>query len=107
MVNITFDPKNYELEVSGHAGQDEKGHDIVCSALSMLFYTLAQALNNSEHMLKKHPIIKIEDGNGYIKCRPRKEYEGNIARTYWTILCGIELLVEEYSQFITFTIKEK
>lgn len=107
MVNITFDPKNFELEVTGHAGQDEKGHDIVCSALSMLFYTLAQALNKSEDMLKKLPIIKIADGNGYIKCRPKKEYMGNIARTYWTILCGIELLVEEYPQYITFTIKEK
>lgn len=107
MINITFDPKNFELEVSGHAGQDEKGHDIVCSAVSMLFYTLAQALNQSEDMLKKLPIIKIEDGNGYIKCRPKKEYMGNIARSYWTILCGIELLVEEYPQYITFTVKEK
>lgn len=105
MINITFDPKNFELEVTGHAGQDEKGHDIVCSAVSMLFYTLAQALNCSEDMLKKLPIIKISDGNGYIKCRPKKEYTGNIARSYWTILCGIELLVEEYPQYITFSVK--
>lgn len=107
MINITFDPKNFELEVSGHAGQDVKGHDIVCSAVSMLFFTLAEALNRSEHMLKKHPIIKIEDGNGYVKCRPKKEYVGSIARTYWTILCGIELLVEEYSDYVTFRVGDK
>ena len=108
MINITFDPKNLELELTGHAEQNEKGHDIVCAATSMLFYTLAESLNRSEEMLKKKPIIKIDEkvGNGYIKCRPKKEYMGNSARTYWTILCGIELLVNEYPQYITFRVKE-
>ena len=104
MIEITFDPKNFELKVEGHAGQAEHGHDIVCSAVSILFYTLAEALTRSEAMLKKHPIINIEDGNGYVKCRPIKEYEGNIARTYWTILVGIELLAEQYKEFINFSV---
>lgn len=105
MINITFDPKNYELGITGHAGQAEKGEDIVCSAVSMLFYTLADSLNKSETMLKKHPIIKMEDGNGHIKCRPKKEYEGNIALIYWTILNGLELLAEEYKEFVSFTVQ--
>lgn len=104
MINITFNPQSLELEVTGHAGADENGKDIVCSAVSMLFYTLADSLNRSEEMLKKHPIIKMEDGNGYIKCRPRKEFQGNIALIYWTILNGIGLLAEEYSEYITFRV---
>lgn len=107
MVNITFNPQNLELEVTGHAGQDEKGKDIVCSALSMLFYTLADSLNKSEHMLKKHPIIKMEDGNGYIKCKPRKEYQANITLMYWTILNGFQLLAEEYPEYIEFKVGGK
>ena len=107
MINITFNPQSLELEVTGHAGADEKGKDIVCSAVSMLFYTLADSLNRSEEMLKKHPIIKMEDGNGYIKCRPRKEFQGNITLIYWTILNGYQLLAEEYSEYITFNVKEK
>lgn len=104
MINITFNPQNLELEITGHAGADVKGKDIVCSACSMLFYTLAESLNRSDEMLKKHPIIKMDDGNGYIKCRPKKEYQGNITLIYWTILNGIELLAEEYSQYITFKV---
>lgn len=105
MINITFKPQSLELEVTGHAGADVKGKDIVCSAVSMLFYTLAESLNRSEEMLKKHPIIKMEDGNGYIKCRPRKEYQGNITLMYWTILNGFQLLAEEYKKYITFKVE--
>lgn len=106
MINITFKPQSLELEITGHAGQDEKGKDIVCSAVSMLFYTLADSLVQSEEMQKKHPIIKMEDGNGYIKCKPRKEYQGNIALIYWTILNGYQLLADEYPQYIAFEIVE-
>ena len=106
MINITFNPSEYALEVTGHAGQDVKGHDIVCSAMSMLLYTLAQAITESERMLEESPTVKMKDGNGYIKCRPKKLYEGNIARSYWTVLCGIELLAAEYPQYITFRVKE-
>ena len=105
MINITFKPQSLELEITGHAGADEKGKDIVCSAVSMLFYTLADSLVKSEEMLKKHPIIKMEDGNGYIKCRPKKEYQGNISLIYWTILNGLELLADEYKKFVSFTVQ--
>lgn len=104
MINITFNPQTLELEVTGHAGQAEQGKDIVCSAVSMLFYTLADSLNKSEEMLKKHAIIKMENGNGYLKCRPKKEYQGNITLMYWTILNGYQLLAEEYPQYITFKV---
>ena len=43
MINITFKPNTYELEITGHAGHDVKGKDIVCAAVSTLFYTLGQA----------------------------------------------------------------
>jgi uncharacterized protein YsxB (DUF464 family) len=101
MIQITFDPKNLELNMEGHAGADEKGKDIVCASASMLFYTLAQSLIKAKDMLKKHPIIEWEDGKGHIKCRPLKEYSGNISLIYWTVLNGFELLAEEYSDFVS------
>ena len=104
MVNITFNSKTLTLEIKGHAGQDEKGKDIVCAAISALFYTLAKALCDSEKMLKKKPIIKERDGEGLISCQAKKEYEGNIARTYWTILTGLELIADEYKEYVKFEI---
>lgn len=100
MINITFKPQTLELEINGHAGQDEKGKDIVCSAISTLFYTLAQTLYDSEIMLEEKPIIKWKNGAGYILCKPKKEYEGNIACIYRTILTGLQMVSDEYKKFV-------
>lgn len=104
MITVTFNPKTLELEIKGHAGQNEKGKDIVCSAISTLFYTLGQAIIDSEVMLDEKPIFKEEDGAGYLCCKPKKEYEGNIERSYWTILEGFELLSKNYSKYVKLVI---
>ena len=104
MITITFSPKTYELRVSGHAGHGKKGKDIVCSAVSTLFYTLGEALWQSSPMLCEEPLIKDEEGDGYIVCRPKEEYEGNIARTYWTILVGMQAVAEQYPKNVSFNV---
>ena len=104
MIEIRFVPENMELKVSGHAGQAEKGRDIVCSAVSILFYTLAQAIADSEELLEEKPVIEIEDGNGYVSCKPKQEFLPTMQRTYWTILTGFELLTQEYKDYVSFAI---
>lgn len=105
MIHITFEPDKLKLDIRGHAGQDEHGRDIVCSAVSILYYTLAESLNQSKEMLKRPATIKMNNGNGYVRCYPKKEYKGNIALIYWTVLNGISLLVEEYPQYIEFKVE--
>ena len=104
MINITFNPNTLELEVNGHAEQNEKGKDIVCSAISILFYTLGQTLIDSAEMLDGAPIVKDEEGNGYIRCTPKAGYEGNIACIYRTILIGMQMVAEEYKKFVLFSV---
>lgn len=104
MITITFRPKTLELEINGHAGQNEKGKDIVCSAISTLFYTLGQALYDSENMLEEKATFKDKDGAGYLCCKPKKEFEGNIARSYWTILEGLQLVANEYKKYVELVI---
>ena len=105
MINITFDPKSLELRVEGHAQHGKKGEDIVCAAISTLFYTLLEALHQSEEMIADAVEYDDKDGNGYIKCSPRKEYIGNVTRTYWTILVGMELVAENYPNNVTFQVR--
>ena len=105
MINIDFNPKTLELEIKGHANQDVKGKDIVCSAISTLFYTLGQSLIDSASMLKDKLIFEDKDGKGYLKCTPKEEFEGNIARTYWTILEGFQLVAENYEKFVKFEVR--
>lgn len=104
MINITFEPKTLELRVEGHAEHGKKGEDIVCSAISTLFYTLATTLNESEEMLKDAPTISDEGGNGYIKCTPKEEYEKNITLMYYTILTGLDMVASTYPKNVSFTV---
>ena len=104
MVTIEFKPKTWELAITGHAGHGKKGKDIVCASVSMLFYTLGEALYDSVEMLEEAPIFKDEEGEGYLSCIPKKEYEGNIARSYWTILEGFQLLANEYKKNVKFKV---
>ena len=105
MIEVRFNPITLELSVNGHAGHGEKGKDIVCSAVSTLFYTLGKALLQSSSMLYEEPFIKEEDGEGYIVCHPKEEYEGNIARTYWTILIGMQMIADHYPKNVKFIVE--
>ena len=100
MIDITFNNKTLELSVKGHAEHGNKGEDIVCSAVSILFYTLAETLSNAKEMLLQNPRIEMEDGNGIISCVPKGKYEANISLIYWTILNGFQLLAENYEKNI-------
>ena len=104
MIDITFNEKTLELSVKGHAEHGNKGEDIVCSAVSILFYTLAETLANSKDMLVQNPRIEMEDGNGTISCVPKGKYEANVSLIFVTILNGFNLLAAEYKNNIKFVI---
>ena len=105
MINITFKPKTLELEIEGHANHGEKGEDIVCSAISTLFYTLGETLYQSLEMLEDAPTFKDTEGKGYLSCNPKKEYGGNIACMYRTILVGMELVALHHPKNVTFKVE--
>lgn len=104
MIEIKFKPETMTVKVSGHAGQAEKGQDIVCSAVSALFYTLAQAVLISRDVLEEDPLIITNDGDGMVACKPKEGFEGVIQRTYWTILTGFDLLTQEYKDYVSLTV---
>ena len=101
MINIKFNPSEYELSISGHANQSKKGKDIVCAAVSILYFTLVESLNNFDEKAYEGKIeYSFSDGNGAVKVKPKKEYEQTITLVYYTVLNGLSLLAEEYPQFI-------
>lgn len=104
MLNISFKPKTLELEITGHAKYGNEGGDIVCAAISSLFYTLYETLNQSAEMQEKAPEFKDEYGDGYLRSYPKKEYEGNIACIYRTILIGLELIARNYPENVAFKV---
>ena len=98
MINIKFNPNTFTLDITGHAGHGEKGEDIVCSAISTLFYTLGEVLYESREMLAEDIIFSDGDGNGHLSCKPKAKYEANVSLIYWTILTGFDLVAKNYKK---------
>ena len=102
MIKIKFDPEKMELQIEGHANANRKGKDIVCAAVSCLFYTLGESLFQSEKMLKEPPVFR-DDEDEEVKicsCIPKEGYAGNIQMIFWTILIGLEGVAKSYPKFI-------
>ena len=104
MIEIKFDPKTFTLDVTGHAEHGKKGEDIVCAAISTLFYSLAESLYNARNMMAEDVVFSDEDGNGHISCKPKEEYKANVSLIYWTILNGFEMIAENYEKNVSLTV---
>ena len=108
MIKVKFKEKNGELVVSikGHAMSAEAGKDLICSAASILSYTLAQSVIRNEKLgcFKENPEIRMESGDFYIRCLPKTESDLAISKIYesfQTILDGYRLLAENFPNNIS------
>ena len=90
------------MKLTGHAGQAEVGKDIVCSAASILAYTVAQALQfmYEEGGLKKKPHIKLEPGDTIIVAKPKEETYAEALHTFFVAQVGYHLLAHNYPQYV-------
>ncbi len=86
MTVVSYDAAAPAMVFSGHAGAGECGRDPVCAALSMLMYTLMEAL----------PAEGVERhlADGY--CRVR----GGDSAMYAVIAAGLRLLAAEYPEHV-------
>ena len=76
----------YLLIVEGHSGFGEKGKDIVCSAVSILVYTLLNMLKDEES--DKHLILRrevINDGYFCVEVEPF-DFSGNFVQLTTVII---------------------
>lgn len=98
---IEIKTSEYGIKAAGHAGYAPKGQDIVCSAFTILMYTMAEMvseLNRSGKLKECH--IELHSGKVDISYIPKAEYEAEIRIIMDTINTGISILLEEYSNFI-------
>lgn len=104
MLNVTFEKDGMELtlKVEGHAGQATMGQDIICSACSILAYTVAQLVTNAkeEGDLKLPPVISMESGDAIVSCIPTEEAYDTIYGVYLFASVGYKLLAHSYPQYV-------
>ena len=107
MLNVTFTAKDdtITMVLNGHAGQADIGHDIVCSAASILAYTVAHVVKTEakEGSLKSKPLIVLEKGSAIISCEPKPEKYNELLHAFYVAEVGYTLLSHNYPQFVDFT----
>ena len=86
------------VEAKGHADYAEKGSDIVCSAVSILAYTLAEYLNTAYEsgLLEEKPLIQLNSGDLRIECKPTKEALHYITNTFAFVRLGYAIIANTY-----------
>lgn len=107
MVKVEFftnkESGSITLKLSGHAGQANKGEDIVCSACSILAYTVAQTIQfmYEEGNLQKKPHLKLQEGDTIIVAKPKKESYTEALHAFFVVQVGYHLLAHNYPQYVT------
>lgn len=95
MTRVDFSEENgrYILKAAGHSGYSDNGSDIVCSAVSALVCTLANALCSQ----KGERFISLEPGNTLIIARGGdNEADEEISRMFSYTLLGLRLVAKKY-----------
>lgn len=100
MIDITVNASEYDVKVTGHAGSGDFGHDLVCASVSILMYTLAQCISDKKDYLVKSPKLKLIDGDGHIRCKPKERYQPCFDAMYWQTCNGLKMLSDNYSRFV-------
>lgn len=101
MINITFFYKGKDhtgqlnlvgFEMSGHAGYDDYGKDIVCAAVSVLSINTVNALTE----LTDNKLSTTTAENGYLKVLSKQELDEKGALLMNALLMGVQSTYEEY-----------
>lgn len=98
MTTARFNRKGggYDITITGHADFNP-GLDIVCSAVSVLSYTLMQCLKDAEDKgCLTECSINTKSGDVYISVKPEQFYRKLLENTVDTIITGFELLADKY-----------
>ena len=104
MVKVLFKEEDgvLSLTLDGHAGQADIGRDIVCSACSILAYTVAEYVKEAKRKgdLEDMPEIELESGYACITCKPKDDAYHVLYGAYVFAMVGYDLLAKSYPQFV-------
>lgn len=105
MIHVKYNRFYNKLSMTGHAGAAPRGHDLVCSAASILAHTLAA---NVEHMADAgmccNVVREIQDGEARISCKAMRGSERIVANTFQNVCVGFEILASKFPENISFKI---
>ena len=107
MITVTIYRTKDEFKgfiVEGHSDYAEEGLDIVCASVSVLSYTALNSFNLVAGITPENIEYTVDD-EGVMSLRTL-ENNNKTDIVYRTFMVGIELLLEDYSDYITLKFEE-
>lgn len=107
MIDVNYNRKDYTVSVTGHAQSGEAGHDLVCSAVSILVYTLASNVERmSQDSSRFHKAkIKVQSGEAKIQCRPINGMKAVASLVMDSICTGFDILSQKYPDNVRYQVQ--
>ena len=103
MIKVVYDRTVPSVTMNGHAGSGEKGHDLVCAAVSILTFMLASIVEGAERGTQiQSATAELNDGEALISCEPIGNYSYPIKLIFDTICTGFDILAEEYPENVSY-----
>lgn len=96
MIRAEYNPREYSLQVQGHAGSGDPGRDLVCAGVSALLLALREELLALEDV-GKLSIRRLRLEPGYADIRAGGD-EAELV--YDTVVRGLELLGKLFGEFV-------
>lgn len=106
MIKITYCTRDRpgarpSLTIEGHANYAEHGRDIVCASISVLFQTLAGALE--EYAPQDNVSVRTSPGDSSITWN---SHQSSQARTLtWAFVDGMRSVAEAYPDYVQLNIE--
>ena len=106
MTTIKYDLNNYTVELTGHAGYDVPGKDIVCAGVSTLFFTLVNTLDEMgrDRIRPLHPRVWMGDGEAGVTARVDDDNREKVRTVFETVAAGFRMMAEKYPENVKFEI---
>jgi len=106
MIRAVYHRDYHRVSLTGHAGSDEKGKDLICASASILAYTLADYVKKVKDEDKvKFDLTVLEEGDTIISCSPYYENKTEVTAVFDVICRGFELLARDYPDNISYEVK--
>ena len=108
MITVTIYRTKDEIKgfmVEGHSDYAEEGADIVCASVSILSYTALNSLNLAAGISPESIEYSVDEETGLMSLRTLKNNDKTDI-VYKSFAVGMELLLEDYSDYITLKFEE-
>lgn len=99
MTNIEIREKDgrFELKVEGHSGYASRGSDIVCSAISILCFTLLNEIMEKDEKALK---MRYQQKDGYFYLSFSNRHDECLKAVFYAVCNGLQMVAEQYPKFV-------